>query len=143
MSKHSLAENWVREGILWMVMTMYVASASVQSLLHHPEIPKSEQPMTNAKNSPTPPIFGSRISGRKNVLGDYVASAIVQSLLHHPTLHPLSLLTYRPIFVLLLTSLPNSWIFLGSRKELHILSPEILPYFCSPPNFPTQRYFLV
>ena len=98
--------------------------------------------MTNAKNSPTPPFLDPEfLAERRKVVGDYVASAIVQSLLHHPTLHPLSLLTYRPIFVLLLASLPNSWIFLGSRKELHILSPEILPYFCSPPNFPTQRYF--
>ena len=34
-----------------------------------------------------------------HILWVTMASAMVQSLLHHPTLLPLSLLTYRPIFV--------------------------------------------
>ena len=45
------------------------------------------------------------------------ASAIVQSLLHHPTLHPLSPLTYRPIFVLSLTCQE----FFLSEDILHLL----------------------
>ena len=69
-------------------------------------------------------------------VGDYGASAIVQSLLHHPTLHPLSLLTYRPIFVLHLNFQRHYQSIFWFNKGLSLSC--ISPYFSSTPDFSTQ-----